>query len=71
MFGKPKDIYLHSGMFHKVVSKLDFREKMAQAYDFALEKVGLDMLSYNIYADYISFLKTVYVCLFIDKLNAF
>uniref|UniRef100_A0A914E9A4 Suppressor of forked domain-containing protein n=1 Tax=Acrobeloides nanus TaxID=290746 RepID=A0A914E9A4_9BILA len=36
-----------------------FREKMAQAYDFALEKVGLDMLSHSIYSDYISFLKTV------------
>ncbi|KAK6734378.1 hypothetical protein RB195_017890 [Necator americanus] len=36
-----------------------FREKMAKAYDFALDKVGLDMNSYSIYADYISFLKTV------------
>ncbi|VDO98253.1 unnamed protein product [Soboliphyme baturini] len=36
-----------------------FREKMAQAYDFALEKVGLDTLSYQIYADYIAFLKSV------------
>nr|CDJ96334.1 Suppressor of forked domain containing protein [Haemonchus contortus] len=36
-----------------------FREKMAKAYDFALDKVGLDMNSYSIYSDYISFLKTV------------
>ncbi|CAI4231019.1 unnamed protein product [Auanema sp. JU1783] len=36
-----------------------FREKMAKAYDFALEKVGLDVNSYSIYADYISFLKIV------------
>uniref|UniRef100_A0A0N5AIR5 Suf domain-containing protein n=1 Tax=Syphacia muris TaxID=451379 RepID=A0A0N5AIR5_9BILA len=35
-----------------------FREKMAQAYEFALEKVGMDMHSYSIYADYISFLKS-------------
>lgn len=34
---------------------------MAQAYDFALEKVGMDVLSYPIFADYISFLKAVYV----------
>ncbi len=36
-----------------------FREKMAQAYDFALEKVGLDMLSYQTYAEYVAFLKAV------------
>ncbi|CAB3404733.1 unnamed protein product [Caenorhabditis bovis] len=36
-----------------------FREKMAQAYDFALEKVGMDIQSYQIYADYIAFLKKV------------
>ncbi|CAJ0945592.1 unnamed protein product, partial [Mesorhabditis belari] len=35
------------------------REQMAKAYDFALEKVGLDLYSYSIYSDYISFLKTV------------
>ncbi|VDN53119.1 unnamed protein product [Dracunculus medinensis] len=35
-----------------------FREKMAQAYEFALDKVGLDMHSYSIYSDYISFLKS-------------
>ncbi|KAI1723094.1 cleavage stimulation factor subunit 3 [Ditylenchus destructor] len=36
-----------------------FREEMAKAYDFALEKMGLDMLSLSLYTDYISFLKTV------------
>uniref|UniRef100_A0A1I7SWS6 Suf domain-containing protein n=2 Tax=Bursaphelenchus xylophilus TaxID=6326 RepID=A0A1I7SWS6_BURXY len=36
-----------------------FREKMAQAYDFALENVGLDVNAYSIYNDYITFLKTV------------
>uniref|UniRef100_A0A5S6R1X7 Suf domain-containing protein n=1 Tax=Trichuris muris TaxID=70415 RepID=A0A5S6R1X7_TRIMR len=36
-----------------------FREKMAEVYDFALEKVGLDLYSSQIYTDYISFLKGV------------
>ncbi|VBB26497.1 unnamed protein product [Acanthocheilonema viteae] len=33
-------------------------EKMAQAYEFALDKIGLDMHSYSIYSDYLSFLKS-------------
>ncbi|KFD59107.1 hypothetical protein M514_00270 [Trichuris suis] len=36
-----------------------FREKMAEVYDFALEKVGLDLYSSQIYSEYISFLKGV------------
>ena len=36
-----------------------YREKMAQAYDFALEKIGMDLMSYSIWADYIIFLKSV------------
>ena len=36
-----------------------FREKMAQAYDFALEKMGMDIMSYPIWNDYITFLKNV------------
>lgn len=36
-----------------------FREKMAQAYDFALDKMGMDILSYPIWNDYINFLKSV------------
>jgi len=36
-----------------------YREKMAQAYDFALEKIGMDILSYQIWAEYITFLKSV------------
>lgn len=36
-----------------------FREKMAQAYDFALDKIGMDVMSYQIWVDYISFLKSV------------
>ena len=34
---------------------------MAQAYDFALDKVGLDINSFSIWTDYIIFLKNVYV----------
>lgn len=36
-----------------------YKEKMAQAYDFALEKIGMDPQSYNIWSDYIVFLKGV------------
>nr|CAB3234132.1 cleavage stimulation factor subunit 3 [Phallusia mammillata] len=36
-----------------------YREKMAQAYDFALEKIGMDIMSYQIWSDYVSFLKSV------------
>ncbi|CAF4541123.1 unnamed protein product, partial [Rotaria sp. Silwood2] len=32
---------------------------MAQAYDFALEKIGMDVYSYSIWNDYIIFLKSV------------
>jgi hypothetical protein len=35
------------------------REKMAQAYDFTLEKVGMDIQSYSIWNDYVTFLKGV------------
>lgn len=34
---------------------------MAQAYEFALEKIGLDVSSYNVWNDYVNFLKSVYV----------
>ncbi|ESO84817.1 hypothetical protein LOTGIDRAFT_236052 [Lottia gigantea] len=36
-----------------------YREKMAQAYDFALEKIGMDIQSYHLWAEYIHFLKSV------------
>ncbi|XP_054289118.1 protein suppressor of forked isoform X2 [Macrosteles quadrilineatus] len=36
-----------------------FKEKMAQAYDFALEKIGMDIQSYSIWNDYVTFLKGV------------
>lgn len=32
---------------------------MAQAYDFALDKIGLDIHAYPIWNDYITFLKSV------------
>ena len=37
----------------------NFREKMAQAYNFALEKIGLDINSNAIWIDYINFLRSV------------
>jgi len=36
-----------------------FREKMIQAYDHALNKIGLDVYAYTIYNDYIHFLRQV------------
>lgn len=36
-----------------------YREKMAQAYDFALDKMGMDIMSYQLWVDYINFLKSV------------
>ncbi len=32
---------------------------MAQAYDFAIDKIGLDIMSFNIWNDYVTFLKSV------------
>ncbi|VDD75299.1 unnamed protein product [Mesocestoides corti] len=39
----------------------NFKEKMAQAYDFTLDKMGLDLNSYPIWADYITFLRSAQV----------
>ena len=36
-----------------------YREKMAQAYDFALDKMGMDVHAHQIWVDYIEFLKSV------------
>ncbi|XP_060533949.1 protein suppressor of forked isoform X1 [Cylas formicarius] len=36
-----------------------YKEKMAQAYDFALDKIGMDIHSYAIWNDYVNFLKGV------------
>lgn len=35
------------------------REKLAQAYDFALEKIGMDLYSFSIWSDYVQFLRSV------------
>ncbi|XP_034234284.1 protein suppressor of forked [Thrips palmi] len=40
-------------------SLASYKEKMAQAYDFALEKIGMDIQSYSIWSDYVNFLKGV------------
>ncbi|XP_054160446.1 cleavage stimulation factor subunit 3-like [Oppia nitens] len=37
----------------------DYREKMAKAYDFTLEKIGIDIQSYSVWNDYVHFLKNV------------
>ena len=37
----------------------NYQEKLAQAYDFALDKMGLDIQSHNIWSEYIKFLKNV------------
>ncbi|CAF0768409.1 unnamed protein product [Brachionus calyciflorus] len=43
-----------------IKSKLpNYKEKTAQAYNFALEKIGLDVNSYSIWNDYVNFLKSV------------
>ena len=34
------------------------REKMTKAYEFAIDKIGFDVLSFPIWADYINFLKS-------------
>ncbi|XP_077282939.1 cleavage stimulation factor subunit su(f) isoform X1 [Arctopsyche grandis] len=36
-----------------------YKEKMAQAYDFALEKIGMDIHAFPIWNDYLAFLKGV------------
>lgn len=36
-----------------------YKEKMAQAYDFALDKIGMDIHAYSIWNDYVNFLKGV------------
>ncbi|XP_076256527.1 cleavage stimulation factor subunit su(f) isoform X2 [Rhynchophorus ferrugineus] len=36
-----------------------YKEKMAQAYDFALDKIGMDIHSYSIWNDYVNLLKGV------------
>ena len=45
----------------RLIDAVWFREKMAQAYDCALEKVGMDVYSYSVWNDYVTFLKAVWV----------
>ena len=46
-----------------------YKEKMAQAYDFALDKMGLDIQSFSLWSDYIKFLKVqVWSAMHITKL---
>ncbi|KRY13566.1 Cleavage stimulation factor subunit 3 [Trichinella patagoniensis] len=40
-------------------SLLSFQEQMAHVYDFAMEKIGFDIQSYQVYTDYVNFLKSV------------
>jgi len=41
------------------VKMANYKEKTAQAYDFALDKIGLDVMSYSIWVDYVNFLKSI------------
>ena len=46
-----------------------YKEKMAQAYDFALDKMGLDIQSHNIWSEYIKFLKNVEAAGLLQKIS--
>lgn len=54
----PKVVRLLTGRAKSLLSVF-CREKMAQAYDFALDKIGMDIQSYSIWNDYVTFLKGV------------
>ena len=43
---------------------------MAQAYDFALDKMGLDIQSFSLWSDYIKFLKVQIALLITSSLLA-
>lgn len=60
-------IEINNLYFYIIFGKL-LREKTAQAYDFALEKIGLDVQSYSIWVDYINFLKSVYWFFVLDQI---
>lgn len=51
---KEKNLYAHFVLLHLIA-----REKMAQSYDFALEKIGMDIQSFSIWNEYATFLKQV------------
>lgn len=50
--------YIHY-VFETKGQRDQYREEMAKAYDFALEKVGMDVQAYSIFTEYIAFLKKV------------
>lgn len=35
------------------------KKKLAQAFDFALDKIGMEIISYQIWTDHINFLKVM------------
>lgn len=41
------------------INHRDFNKIMTNAYDLALDKIGLDVMSYSIWLDYINFLKSL------------
>lgn len=51
------DVFFNANPFTQILSKN--REKLAQAYDFALEKIGMDLHSFSIWSDYVQFLRGV------------
>ena len=40
--------YILITVFLKNIFHIYFREKMAQAYDFALDKIGMEIMSYQV-----------------------
>ena len=48
-------------MAASVLAMSSCRVKMKQAYDFAVEHVGIDFHSTTLWADYINFLKSEWV----------
>lgn len=46
-------------IWNNLKKNLFYREKLAQAYDFALEKIGMDLYAYSIWSDYVQFLRSV------------
>ena len=54
------EFFPHLGLYRFFLTwNIDSSAKMAQAYDFALDHMGMDFYSYSIWTDYILFLKNV------------
>ena len=58
MYGK---FYIINNLIYFILPLLNFREKLSQAYEFALEKIGMDYNSYTLWNDYANLLKSVEV----------